>query len=252
MMKTMMINKISRRTRYRAKVPPKDLYGHYSKRNFFLVTGARSVWNVTAPEYRGSVKRVALAGGIGAGKTAVAERLTHLGFTVIDADVIARKVVQKGEPAWRALRDAFGTAVLDGEGQIDRPFLADIVFHDESALRRLNNVTHGYIGEEIVRELDATSASVVFVALPLYRPEHRADLQLDEVWGVLSDPAVALSRLVSLRGFSEADAQARLAAQMTNDDRLAIVDRVMWNNGTLEDLYGELDAALEELGVVRD
>jgi dephospho-CoA kinase len=198
------------------------------------------------------VKRVALAGGIGAGKTAVAERLAHLGFPVIDADVIARKVVQKGEPAWRALRDAFGTAVLDAEGQIDRPFLADIVFHDESALRRLNNVTHGYIGEEIISDLDATSGSVVFVALPLYRPEHRANLQLDEVWGVLSDPAIALDRLVSQRGFNETDAQARLAAQTSNEERLAIVDRVIWNNGTLEDLYGELDAALEEWGVVRD
>jgi dephospho-CoA kinase len=194
------------------------------------------------------VKRVALAGGIGAGKTAVAERLTSLGWSVIDADVIARKVVQKGEPAWQALRDAFGTAVLDSERQIDRAFLAEIVFHDESALRRLNNVTHGYIGEEIVRELDGTDSPVVFVALPLYRAEHRSNLQLDEAWGILVDPATAIERLVSLRGFSEEDARARLAAQMSNDERVEIVDRVIWNDGTLEDLYGRLDEALEELG----
>jgi dephospho-CoA kinase len=198
------------------------------------------------------VKRVALAGGIGAGKTAVAERLTYLGWPVIDADVIARKVVQKGEPAWRALRDAFGTAVLDGQGQVDRAFLAEIVFHDESALRRLNNVTHSYIGEEIVREVDETIARVVFVALPLYRAEHRANLQLDKAWGILADPATAIERLVSLRGFSEADARARLAAQMSNDERIKIVDRVIWNDGTLEDLYGHLDEALEELGANRD
>jgi dephospho-CoA kinase len=198
------------------------------------------------------VKRVALAGGIGAGKTAVAERLTYLGWPVIDADVIARKVVQKGEPAWRALRDAFGTAVLDSEGQVDRAFLAEIVFHDESALRRLNNVTHGYIGEEILRELDGTNAPVVFVALPLYRAEHRASLQLDEAWAILADPATAIERLVSLRGFSEEDARARLAAQMKNDERAEIVDRVIWNDGTLEDLYGHLDEALEALGAVRD
>jgi len=198
------------------------------------------------------VKRVALAGGIGAGKTAVAERLTFLGWPVVDADVIARKVVQKGEPAWRALRDAFGTAVLDDEGEIDRGFLADVVFHDESALRRLNNVTHGYIGEELVRELNETRASAVFVAVPLYRAEHRQNLQLDEVWGILADPSVALHRLVSLRGFSEEDARARLAAQMSNEERVRIVDRVIWNDGTLEELYRHVDEALDALGLVHD
>jgi dephospho-CoA kinase len=193
-----------------------------------------------------------LAGGIGAGKTAVAERLTSLGWPVIDADDVARKVVQKGEPAWRALRDAFGTAVLNGEGEIDRAFLAEVVFHDESALRRLNNVTHGYIGIEIVRELDATESPVVFVAIPLYRAEHRTNLRLDEVWGILADPSLALERLVSLRGFSEEDAKARLTAQTSNDEREKIVDRVIWNNGSLEDLYAQLDVALEELGALHD
>jgi dephospho-CoA kinase len=194
------------------------------------------------------VKRVAIAGGIGAGKTAVAERLTFLGYPVVDADVIARKVVQKGEPAWRALRDAFGTAVLDTEGNIDRAFLADVVFHDETALRRLNNVTHGYIGSEMARELDDIDAPTVFVAIPLYRGEHQGNLQLDEAWAVLADPQTALERLVTLRGMSVSDASARLAAQMSNEERVAIVDRVIWNDGTLEDLYSRLDTALAELG----
>ncbi len=194
------------------------------------------------------MKRVAIAGGIGAGKTAVTQRLAFLGYSVIDADLVARKVVQKNEPAWRALRDAFGTAVLDDEDNIDRAFLADVVFHDESALRRLNSVTHGYIGNEIARELDDTDAPTVFVALPLYRAEHRRDLRLDEAWAVLADPRVALERLVILRAMSEDDARARLAAQMSNDERARIVDRVIWNDGTLEDLYGRLDVALAELG----
>lgn len=193
------------------------------------------------------MKRVAIAGGIGAGKTAVAERLTLLGYPVIDADVIARKVVQKGEPAWRALRDAFGTAVLDGDDNIDRAFLADVVFHDESALRRLNHITHSYIGSEMARELDETDAPTVFVAIPLYREEHRENLHLDEAWAVVADPQTALDRLVTQRGMSHDDATARLAAQMSNDERVAIVDRVIWNNGTFDDLYGHLDVALAEL-----
>jgi len=191
------------------------------------------------------VKRVALAGGIGAGKTILSERLAALGWPVIDADVIARKVVQKGEPAWVALRDAFGTAVLTPAGELDRAFMADVAFHDASALRRLNHVTHGYIGSEIIRELDAADADVVFIALPLYRPEHRDAFRLDEVWAVVVDPEIALARLVEQRGFNEEDARARLAAQMSNEERQALADRVLFNNGSLEEFFAQLDSALD-------
>jgi len=194
------------------------------------------------------VKRVALAGGIGAGKTVLSERLTSLGWPVIDADVVARLVVRKGEPAWTALRDAFGAAVLTASGELDRKFMADVAFHDASALRRLNQITHGYIGSEIIRELDATDVDTVFVALPLYRAEHRDVFGLDEVWAVLVDPEVALSRLCEQRGFDEDDARARLAAQMSNEERASLADRVLWNNGTREQLFAQLDAALGELG----
>ena len=205
--------------------------------------------DVTACGYRVLVKRVAIAGGIGAGISAVAEHLTSLGWPVVDADVVARRVVEPGEPAWRALRDAFGTAVLTSENEIDRPFLADIVFHDATALRRLNQITHGYIGEAIAREIDATTAAVVFVALPLYRGEHRRQLNLDEVWVIEVDPDVAVARLTQSRGFSEADARARLAVQPSNDERRAFADRVIRNEGTLEELHARVDEALEGLGV---
>jgi dephospho-CoA kinase len=193
------------------------------------------------------VKRVSVAGGIGAGKTVVTDRLVSLGFSVIDADVVARQVVEKGEPAWIALRDAFGTAVLNPEGDIDRKFLADVVFHDASALRRLNNITHGYIAAEIAAELSDATGPAVFVALPLYRPEHRDAFGFDETWAIQVDPTIAFQRLTTQRGLEADDVLARLAVQMDNDSRAAIVDRVIWNDGTLEDLYGSLDAALEEL-----
>jgi dephospho-CoA kinase len=195
------------------------------------------------------VKRVALAGGIGAGKSAVSGRLASLGWPVIDADAVARDVVQKGEPAWTALRDAFGTAVLTPTGDIDRQFMADVAFHDASALRRLNHITHGYIGNVIIQELDAADADIIFVALPLYRDEHRDAFALDEVWAILADPDIALSRLVEQRGFDEVDARARLDAQMSNEEREALADRVLWNNGTLDELFAQLDVALQELGV---
>jgi len=195
------------------------------------------------------VKRVAIAGGIGAGKTALAEHLTSRGWPVVDADLVARRVVEPGEPAWRALRDAFGTAVLTGDNEIDRAFLADIVFRDATALRRLNHITHGYIAEEIMRQIAATSADVVFIALPLYRDEHRSQLGLDEVWAVEVDPEVAVARLIESRGFSEADARARLAVQMSNEARRALADRVISNEGTREELTVKVDEALRALGV---
>jgi dephospho-CoA kinase len=188
-----------------------------------------------------------VAGGIGAGKSVVTDRLSSLGFSVIDADVIARQVVEKGEPAWIALRDAFGTAVLTSEGDIDRKFLADVVFHDASALRRLNSITHGYIGAEIAAELEHATGSAVFVAIPLYRPELREAYGFDETWAIQADPATAFQRLTTLRGFEPEDALARLAAQMDNDSRAAIVDRVIWNDGTLDELYESVDVALREL-----
>jgi dephospho-CoA kinase len=149
------------------------------------------------------------------------------------------------------LVDAFGSAVLDREGALDRAFVAEVVFHDPTALRRLNSITHGAIGVEIVRRLDEADGDAVFAAIPLYRPEHRAAFALDAVWSVQVSPETAIRRLVNGRGFNESDARARLATQMSNDERAAIVDRVLWNEGTVEELYAELDAALAETGLSR-
>lgn len=195
------------------------------------------------------MKRIVIAGGIGAGKSAICDRLRTLGYTVIDADDVAHDVTAKGSPALAALVDAFGRAVLADDGTLDRAFMAEIVFNDRSALRRLNRITHEKIGVEIVRQLDGATGDAVFVAVPLFRPEHRVAFTLDEVWSVQVDPETAVKRLVELRGFKEDDARARLANQISNDERERIVDRVLWNEGTLEQLFAQLDAALELVGL---
>ena len=100
-----------------------------------------------------------------------------------------------------------------------------------------------------MRQIAATSADVVFIALPLYRDEHRSQLGLDEVWAVEVDPEVAVARLIESRGFSEADARARLAVQMSNEARRALADRVISNEGTREELTVKVDEALRALGV---
>lgn len=195
------------------------------------------------------VKRIVIAGGIGAGKSSIADRLRSLGYTVIDADDVAHDVTSKGGGALEALVDAFGSAVLTNDGSLDRVFVAEIVFNDRSALRRLNRITHGPIGAEIVRALDEASGDAVFVAVPLFRAELRAGFHIDEVWSVQVDPETAVRRLIEGRGFKEEDARARLANQMSNEERERIVDRVIWNEGTREDLFAQLDAALEHVGL---
>jgi dephospho-CoA kinase len=209
------------------------------------------VSHVTGRDYRGLMKRIVIAGGIGAGKSAICDRLRTLGFTVVDADDVAHDVTAKGSPALAALVDAFGSAVLANDGTLDRAFVAEIVFNDRSALRRLNHITHGQIGVEIVRQLDEATGDAVFAAVPLFRPEHRAAFTIDEVWSVQVDTETAVRRLVEGRGFSEDDARARLANQISNDERERIVDRVFWNEGTLDELFAQLDAALELVGLAR-
>ena len=197
--------------------------------------------------------RIALAGGIGAGKSTAQSHLESLGYLVIDADAIARDVVRVGRPAYVALRDAFGDGILASDGTLDRPFLAEVVFHDPSALARLNAITHPRIGEEILARLAAADESghaVVFVALPLFRPEHRALFGIESAWSIEVDPTLAEERLVG-RGLSREDARARLDAQVSNDERRAMVDHVISNDATVGDLYARLDALLAREGLTR-
>ena len=195
------------------------------------------------------MQRIALAGGIGAGKSTVAAYLASRGHFVLDADDVARYVVEPGQGAYRALVDAFGSAVLTDRDEIDRAYVAEVVFHDASALRRLNAITHGPIGSELVRRLHEATGAAAFVALPLFRAEHRSLLGLNEVWAVVSDPAIALERLTTGRQMSSDDAAARLRVQMPNDRRVALADVTVWNNGTVENLYAQVDELLTQRGL---
>ena len=197
------------------------------------------------------MQRIVIAGGIGAGKTVATNHLSGLGWTVVDADQIAHEITAPGRPAWRAMRDAFGDAVLNADETLDRAFVADVVFHDPSALRRLNHITHGHIGAEIARQIADVNDEAVFVALPLFRLEHRSIFKFDEVWSIQVAPETAVNRLRAYREFSEDDARARLANQMSNEERSSIADRVMWNEGTIEELLEQIDAALLANGLRR-
>ncbi len=196
--------------------------------------------------------QIGIAGGIGSGKSTVTSVLERAGVRVIDTDVIAREIVEPGQPAWQALVDAFGRAVTDEAGRIDRKFLAAITFPNPTALRRLNVITHGAIGMEVLRALDESKDSHYAVAVPLFRPEHRTVFRLSEVWATEVEPEVAVSRLIQHRGFSDEDARNRIRSQISNSDRSAIVDVVIPNNDSIEALEERIRALLRERGMSVD
>lgn len=180
--------------------------------------------------------KVGLTGGIGAGKSEVSRLLVGYGAVLIDADRIAREVVAPGTPGLAAVVEAFGEDVLGADGALDRPKLGSIVFADPEKLAVLNEIVHPLVGRRS-RELEAAAAddSVVIHDVPLLAENALAALY-DLVIVVDASPETQLDRLVRLRGMTEDDARARMAAQATREKRLAIADIVIDNDVPLETL----------------
>ncbi|NNN07661.1 MAG: dephospho-CoA kinase [Acidimicrobiaceae bacterium] len=195
------------------------------------------------------MKRIALGGGIGAGKSTVVDHLRARGYVAIDADEVYRDLVARQQPLLATLVDAFGTAILTSDGELDRSFLSSVVFSDRSALNRLNAITHPIVGREMRRALDAASGDVAFVAIPLLRSEHRHQLALDEVWSIQVASEVAIDRLVSQRAMSVREARTRIDSQMSNAEREYLADEVIWNNADRDALRGRVDELLRSRGL---
>jgi dephospho-CoA kinase len=193
------------------------------------------------------VLRVGLTGGIGAGKSEVSKRLAAYGAVLIDADLIAREVVAPGTDGLVAVVEAFGAGVLGPDGALDRVALGDIVFADSDKLERLNAIVHPLVGARM-RELEdsAPAGSVIVHDVPLIAENGLAG-NYDMVVVVDVPPRIQLDRLVRLRGTSREQAQARMAAQASREQRLAIASIVLDNSGSLAELdrqVGELWAEL--------
>ncbi|MFJ4683437.1 dephospho-CoA kinase [Streptomyces sp. NPDC088789] len=180
--------------------------------------------------------KVGLTGGIGAGKSEVSRLLVEHGAVLVDADRIAREVVAPGTPGLAAVVEAFGREVLAQDGTLDRPRLGAIVFADPEKRALLNSIVHPLVGARSA-ELEAAAAadSVVVHDVPLLTENGLAPLY-DLVIVVDVSPETQLDRLVRLRGMSEEDARARMAAQATREKRLEIADIVIDNEVPLEEL----------------
>ncbi|MHB8318634.1 MAG: dephospho-CoA kinase [Acidimicrobiales bacterium] len=190
---------------------------------------------------------IGLTGGIGAGKSAVAELLVEKGAVLIDADEIARDVVEPGAAGYEALIERFGDGILDSSGLVDRAAVARLVFDDKKALADLNAITHPAIGVEMIQRRNALEHTdkVVIMAIPLLKPEHREAVGLGAVVVVDCPTEIAIERLVSLRGFDRQDAMARVAAQISREERLAGADYVVDNSGSLQELSIQVDGLWE-------
>jgi dephospho-CoA kinase len=184
--------------------------------------------------------RVGLTGGIGSGKSAVSGRLAALGAVVIDGDKAARAVVEPGTPGLARIAETFGPGVLTPDGALDRPKLAAIVFADDAAREKLNAITHPLIHEYVKAAEDAAAAAggpdtIVVHDIPLLAEGQRAG-EFAVVIVVDAPVEVQLERLTAQRGMTREQARARMAAQATREQRLAIADIVINNSGTLADL----------------
>lgn len=190
---------------------------------------------------------VGLTGGIGSGKSTVSALLAARGAHIIDADAVTRDVQQPGSPVVAAIADRFGDRVVDGDGGLRRADLAGIVFADPEALRDLNAIVHPAVGAEINRRVNslASSDAVVVLDIPLLTENPRGELQGKIVVDVPVEAQV--ERLVRYRGFTEPDAQARIARQSSREDRLTGADFVIDNAGAVDDLDSRVDQLWEWL-----
>ena len=195
---------------------------------------------------------IGLTGGIGSGKSTVARHLAELlglaqlaehGFPVVDADQLAREVVEPGQPALAELAEAFGQDVLHDDGSLNRPELAARAFVDKEHTELLNSITHPRIRqlrEQRFRQAADAGADAVVYDMPLL-VEQGVDKHMDLTVVVDVDVEERIRRLVSTRGLTEEDARRRIAAQVDDAERLAAADVVIDNNGPVEALGEQVE-----------
>lgn len=193
--------------------------------------------------------RIGLTGGIGSGKSSVASLLRDRGFIIVDADRIARDILQPGSDALREVAAVFGDDLLDASGVLNRKLLAQRAFGSEAQTQKLNAITHPAIRKESMRQFDAAEAAGADVAvydMPLLIELglHRA---MDFTVVVDVDEEERVKRLVNFRGLTEEDARSRIARQITDAERLAAADYVIDNNGPLSELSPQVDALVAHI-----
>ncbi|HCT9180351.1 dephospho-CoA kinase [Corynebacterium sp. B5-R-101] len=195
------------------------------------------------------MKLIGLTGGIGSGKSTVAQLLVRHGWELVDADQIARDIVEPGQPALAELAQAFGDDILQEDGSLDRGLLASRAFSSHEKTAVLNSITHPRINEETQARFDAArqaGADFVVYDMPLL-VDKGLHKDMDATIVVDVDAEERVRRLVAYRGLDEEDARRRIAAQIPDDVRRAAADFIIDNNGPREALGEQVEGVVEKL-----
>lgn len=189
---------------------------------------------------------IGLTGGIATGKTTVSNYLKELGYSIIDADVIARQVVEPGTKGLRMITDTFGEKVLTSDGQLDRHHLAQLVFTSSEQLQQLNRILQPIIRERIQELISTSKDSVVVIDVPLLYEQHYEDL-CDVVMVVSVQPQQQLERLMNRNHLTMDEAKNRVASQIPLSSKERLADVVIDNNGSVEETRQQVKKWLNQV-----
>ncbi|MGF9963452.1 dephospho-CoA kinase [Bacillus rhizoplanae] len=196
---------------------------------------------------------IGLTGGIASGKSTVSQMFQGFHVPVIDADIIAREVVEPGKEAYNGIVAAFGKEVLGENGELDRPKLGSIVFHNEEKRLLLNGIVHPAVRKEMNAQKDMyirEKAQAVVLDIPLLFESKLTGL-VDKILLVYVDSETQLTRLMERNNFTEEEAKARIASQMPLEDKITLADKVINNNGTMEETKAQLSHILKEWNIIK-
>ena len=193
---------------------------------------------------------IALTGGIASGKSTIARRLAEHGAIVIDADRTVRELQEPGQPVFRRIVEAFGSGIVAADGSLDRPALGSIVFGDAERLAQLNGIVHPAVKDETQRRFreafEADPNAVVVYDVPLLK-EARGTGEWDSIVVAHAPTEARIARMIENRGMTREDAEARVANQVSDEERLAMADVVIDTGGTLERTLEQADALWRSL-----
>lgn len=189
---------------------------------------------------------IGLTGGIACGKSTVSAYLRQKGISVIDADLVAREVVEPGTMGLQQIKEVFGWQYICPDGTLNRQLLGKKVFADPEALQQLNAIMKPLILEQLQLQIE-DAQDVVVLDAPLLLEDEQYHQLADIVWVVTAAPAVQLERLMQRNGYSRQQAQERIDAQMTEQQRLAYADGVIQNNGSILQIQQQVDGLLHKV-----